>query len=153
MLCEYGPWYGNLSVQFKSKLGRLISTAFKIVGYQEQCYLQSLYEKSVLREAQKILDDPTHILNQELELLPSGRWFRMPNCRLKRYKNYFIPATIKMLNSHKWLLLTCYLLLLYTFTPTVLCTFCVFCDCVCCGWCSEACLYCLYSVYFFCGML
>ena len=94
-------WYGNLSVQLKSRLGRLISTAFKIVGYQEQCYLQSLYEKSVLREAHKILDDPDHILNQELELLPSGRRFRMPNCRLKRYKNSFIPAAIKMLNSNK----------------------------------------------------
>ncbi|KAK0131026.1 RNA-directed DNA polymerase from mobile element jockey [Merluccius polli] len=77
-------WYGNLSVQLKSKLGRLISTAFNIVGYQEKCYLQSLYEKSVLREAHKILDDPTHILNQELEFLPSGRRLRMPNCRLKR---------------------------------------------------------------------
>ncbi|KAK0154998.1 C-type lectin domain family 6 member A [Merluccius polli] len=94
-------WYGNLSVQLKSKLGRLISTAFKIVGYQEKCYLQSLYEKSVLREAHKILDDPTHILNQELEFLPSGRRLRMPNCRLKRYKNSFIPAAIKMLNKQK----------------------------------------------------
>jgi len=61
--------YGILSVQLKSKLGRLISTAFRIVGYQEPCYLQSLYEKSVLREALKIRDDPTHILNKELELL------------------------------------------------------------------------------------
>jgi len=54
-------WYGNLSVQFKSELGRLISTAFRIVGYQDQ-YLQSLYEKSVLKEAHEILDDPTHVL-------------------------------------------------------------------------------------------
>jgi len=76
-------WYGNLSVQFKSKLGRLISTAFRIVGHQEPCYLQSLYEKSVLSEAHKIRDDPTHILIKELELLPSGKRFRMPKCRLK----------------------------------------------------------------------
>ena len=32
----------------------------KIVGYQERCYLQSLYEESVLGEAHKILDDPNH---------------------------------------------------------------------------------------------
>jgi len=55
----------------------------------------------VLGEAHKIRDDPTHILNKELELLPSGKRFRMPKCRLNRYKNSCMPAAIKMLNSNK----------------------------------------------------
>jgi len=58
-----------------------------------------VYEKSVLRKAHEILDDPTHILNKQL--LPSGKRFRRLKCRLNRYKNSFMPAAIKMLNSNK----------------------------------------------------
>ncbi len=65
-------WYKNLSAQLKSELINLIKEALKNTGAYEPNFLQSLYEKSVLREAQKILDDPTHILSPEFERLPSG---------------------------------------------------------------------------------
>ncbi len=74
----------------------------KVVGMKEHSYLQTLYEKSVLREAYKILNDTTHILNPEFEMLPSGRRFRMPRCRLNRFKNSFIPSATKALNSSMW---------------------------------------------------
>ncbi|XP_076125336.1 major histocompatibility complex class I-related protein 1-like [Alosa pseudoharengus] len=79
---QYGmqTWYGNLTVQLKSKLGRLVKTALKIVGHPDQGYMQALYEKSVLREALKIVEDHTHILHEEFALLPSGRRFRVLNC-------------------------------------------------------------------------
>lgn len=98
---QYGmqTWYGNLTVQLKAKLGRLVKTALRIVGHQDQGYMQSLYEKSVLREALKILEDPTHILHQEFTLLPSGKRFRTLNCRLNKYKNSFVPTAIRMLND------------------------------------------------------
>ena len=89
--------FGNLSALFKSKLAHLIQTDMKIIGQKEQNHLQSLCEKSVLREAQKILNDPTHILISEFEVLP----FRILQCRLNRYKNSFIPSSIKILNSYK----------------------------------------------------
>lgn len=94
-------WYGNLSAQLKAKLMQAIKAALKNTGVTNSNYLQCLYEKSVLREAQKILSDPTHILNSELESLPSGRLLRMHSCRLKRYKNSFIPVAIKILNKYK----------------------------------------------------
>lgn len=65
-------WYGNLPAQPKTKLARLTQTAMKIVGKKEHHYLQPLYEECVLREAQKILNDSTHILNPDFQLLPSG---------------------------------------------------------------------------------
>ncbi len=74
----------------------------KVVGMKEHSYLQTLYEKSVLREAYKILNDTTHILNPEFEMLPSGRRFRMLRCRLNRFKNSFIPSATKALNSSMW---------------------------------------------------
>ncbi len=64
--------YGNLSAQLKTKLARLTQTVMKIIGKKEHHYLQPLCDKSVLREAQKILNNPTHILNPEFEVLPSG---------------------------------------------------------------------------------
>ncbi len=57
-------WYGDLSAQLKTKLA--CQMAMKIRGDKEHHYLQPLYEKSVLREAQKILNKTTHILNSEV---------------------------------------------------------------------------------------
>ena len=59
---------------------------------------------SALREAHPGRPRPP----SELELLPSGRRFRTPDCRLKRNKN-------SVISCHH-----------VTLTPTVLCTFCVF---------------------------
>ena len=92
-------WYGNLSAQLKAKLMQAIKAALRIMGVINPNYLQGLYEKAVLREARKILSDPTHILNSEFEILPSGRRLRMPSCRLNRYKNSFIPVATKILNK------------------------------------------------------
>ncbi len=92
-------WYGNLTVQLKTKLTHLIRIAMKIVGMKEHSNLQTLYEKSVLREAYEILNCTVHILNREFEMLQLGRRFIMPRCRLSRFKNAFIPSATKALNS------------------------------------------------------
>ncbi len=64
-------------------------------------YPQSLSEKSLLREAQKILNDTTHILNPEFEMLPSDQQLRVPKSRLNQHKNLLIPCTIRALNGNK----------------------------------------------------
>ncbi len=98
---RYGmsAWFGNLTVQLKTKLARLVHTAMKVMGRNEYQPLQSTYEQSVLQRAQRILTDPTHILHLEYELLPSGRRYRVPHCKLNRFKNSFVPTSIKLLNS------------------------------------------------------
>lgn len=100
-LVRYGisVWFGNLTVQLKNKLNRLIQTAMKVMGRKDYQSLQTLYDQSVLRQAQRILTDPSHILYAEYELLPSGRRFRVPHCKLNRFRKSFVPTSIKLLND------------------------------------------------------
>lgn len=92
-------WFENLSVQLKAKLMRLIHTAWKIMGVREHSSMQSIYEQASLPQANKIIHDSSHVLHREYELLPSGRRFRVPRCKLNRLKNSFVPMSIKLLNS------------------------------------------------------
>ncbi|XDV21520.1 hypothetical protein PO909_026611 [Leuciscus waleckii] len=100
-IVRYGitVWFGNLTIQVKSKLARLVRIAVKTIGRKEILSLESLYEQSVLREAHKIVVDPLHVLYTEYELLPSGRRYRFPMCRYNRFKKSFIPFSIKLLND------------------------------------------------------
>lgn len=91
-------WFGNLSVQSRSKLIRMIHTAWKIIGVNEWTPLQTMYEHATVRHTERIVCDFSHVLNTEYELLPSGRRFRVPRCRLNRFKNSFIPVSVKLLN-------------------------------------------------------
>ena len=96
-------WFGNLTVKVKSQITRLTHSALKVVGVREYPTLQVIYEESVLRQARRIIEDPTHFLHSEYELLPSGRRYRVPvkskKRFLNRYKFSFIPTSINILNS------------------------------------------------------
>ena len=67
-------WFGNVSQKDKNKLQRVVNISSKITGLK-QSSLTALYEKQVLRKANKIINDNTHIL-YEYVLLPSSRRFR-----------------------------------------------------------------------------
>lgn len=43
----------------------------------------SLWERSVIRQTQRVLSDSPHILHSGYDLLPSGRCWRVPHCWLK----------------------------------------------------------------------
>ena len=92
-------WFGNLSVQLRSKLLRLVQTAGKIIGVSQLPSLQSIYEQATLKQAQKIVCDVTHVLNGEFVLLPSGRRYKEPKWKYIRFKRWFVPASTKMLNE------------------------------------------------------
>ena len=92
-------WYGNLTVQSKSQIARLLQTALKIMGVKKHPSLQNIYEQSIIRKAHKIVSDPTHILHPEFQLLPRCR---VPKSRLNRYKHSFLPMYIKLLNTHMY---------------------------------------------------
>ncbi len=100
-IMRYGmaAWFGNPSAQSKSKLQRLVQTAMKVMGGTENLSLQAIYEQSVLRQAQGVLSDPSHILYTEFKLLPSGRRYTIPTCRLNCFKHSFVPTPITILNS------------------------------------------------------
>lgn len=98
-IVRYGitVWFGNLSVQCKAKLMHLLKTAWKIVN--EYLNPQVLYENCVLNQVERIVNDPTHFLFPHYELLPSGRRYRVPKCRLNRYKRSFVPVPVGLFNK------------------------------------------------------
>ena len=71
----------------------------QVMGENEHELLQSKWEQSVLRQAQR-----SSILHTEFELLPSGRRYRVPppHCKLNRVKNSFVPTSIQLLNKAAW---------------------------------------------------
>ena len=90
-LVRYGmsSWYGNLTAKLKTKLARLVHTAMKVIGKSDYQTLQSIYQQTVFRQAQRI--DPFHILHSEYD--------RVPHCKLNRFKNSFVPTSITFLNN------------------------------------------------------
>ena len=100
-IIRYGitTWFGNLSVKLKTQLQNLIKRAGKIIGMQPPCSLQEIFEETARKQGLKITCDPNHILHKEYEMLPSGRRYRLPNCKLNRYKFSFVPLSIKALNK------------------------------------------------------
>lgn len=56
----------------------------------------SLWERSVIRQTQGVLSDSPHILHSGYDLLPSGRCWRVPHCRLNSFKNSSVPTSIKI---------------------------------------------------------
>lgn len=92
-------WYGSLTVQSKTKLHRMVTTALKLVEKSDSQPLQLLYEEVVVRQASKISADPSHILFSEYDLLPSGRRYRASKCKYNRFKLSFVPTSISLLNK------------------------------------------------------
>lgn len=87
-----GIWQS--SAQSKSKLQRLVySTAPKVTGRTEKLLLQAIYGQTVLRQVVFFLPDLPHILHSECELLPSGRRYRVPKCKLNSFKYSFVPTS------------------------------------------------------------
>ena len=87
-LIRYGmsSWYGNLTAKLKTKLARLVHTAMKVIGKSSYQTLQSINQQSVA-QARRVVNDPSHILHSEYDLLPSGRRYRVPYCILNCFKN------------------------------------------------------------------
>ncbi len=91
-------WYGNLTLANKNRFASLIKVASKISG-RSQAQRTDLYHKQVFRKATSLLECKDHPLWIELKLLPTGRRFKVPVMRTKRYKVSSVPAAFYMLNS------------------------------------------------------
>lgn len=101
-LLRYGlTWFGNLSIKLKSQILNLIKRAGKIMGVLPPCSLLDIFEETALKLGRKIANDSTHFLFDQCEVMPSGRRYRVANCRLNRYKHSLIPLSIALLNRNK----------------------------------------------------
>jgi len=54
-------WYGNLTVQYKSKLAQLVHKAQKIIGWEGKRTILELGEASISRQAKRIVSDDKQI--------------------------------------------------------------------------------------------
>lgn len=104
IVIRYGlsTWYKNLNVKSKTKIQGIVRTAMTLTGQKDYPSIQSLFEQCVLKEAKRILSDPSHVLFSSYELLPSGRRYRIPRCKLNRFNNSFVPVSIRLLNLEQW---------------------------------------------------
>ena len=91
-------WYGNCGVKEKSKLQSLINIAGKIVNFKFES-AASFHNKNVIKKAHSIMDQPSHPLCEQFELLPSGRRYAGIKTKTNRYKSTFIPTAIRAINE------------------------------------------------------
>ena len=89
-------WFGSLNCKDKHKLEKIVNMARKLSV--DITPLNVLYDKYVLNIAEKIRADEHHPLRNCYVLLPSGRRLSMPKIRTTRFKNTFVPKSIRLLN-------------------------------------------------------
>ena len=92
-------WFGNLSVQNKAKLNKIVNTARKIIGSHSVTPIGLFYEQQIVKKVRKIVGDSSHILYYDYKFLPSGRRLRMPITRTNRFRHSFVPASIYYFNN------------------------------------------------------
>lgn len=87
-------WFGNLSVKLKTQIYNLTKRAGKIIGRSLPLSPQEIFDQAAFKQGQRLANDPTHILQDQFELMPSGKRYRVPHCRLNRYKtNLFLSQS------------------------------------------------------------
>ena len=69
------------------------------MGTQPPSSLKEIFEDTVRKQGSKIATDPTYVLNMEYELLPPGKRYRVPFCRLNRLKFSLVLLSIELLNG------------------------------------------------------
>lgn len=73
--------------------------------------LQSAYKQATLRQANRIVTDPSHVLHTEYQLLLSGRRFRVPRFLMnKGFSLLFIDMFVFSVCLGTFRTLVCYLL-------------------------------------------
>lgn len=91
-------WFKNLPLRDKNKLSQIIKRSSRLIG-DPQAGLETLYTRQVMRIATNIVNCSSHPLHEEFRLLPSGRRFRVPSGRTKRFRSSFVPSAINILNK------------------------------------------------------
>ena len=91
-------WYGNLCTKDKNSLGRIVKTSSKIAGVNFSS-LDQIFYRQVLKKAKSICSDDAHPLRLEYVPLPSGLRLSAHMAKKNRYKNSFVPVSIRAMNA------------------------------------------------------
>jgi hypothetical protein len=91
-------WYGNLRKKDRKAPDRITSVASKL-GCTDLKTLYEIYTVHVNKFRHKITNNCNHLLNANYSLLPSGIRLSSLLCRTNRYKNSFVPKSIRQFNN------------------------------------------------------
>ena len=89
-------WYGRLSTRDRNKLNKIIKTSQRLGARVTS--LEDLFNKFALIQVKKIMSNKNHPLYDMYTFLRSGRRLALPSIRTTRYKNSFVPKSIKLYN-------------------------------------------------------
>lgn len=89
-------WDGNLNVKGRSKLQRLGNLASSQGEETEQISIYIVFTRKCLGKS-CWNQTPPHPLNREFEILPSGRWYKVP--KGKAVTSLIIPSSLLSLNT------------------------------------------------------
>ena len=90
-------WYNNARQVDKGKLRRIVKLASKILVIQTD--LDEICKETALSKAKEIVKDVTHPLNVHYNMLRSGRRWQSIKVNTNRYRNSFIPYSVRLLNE------------------------------------------------------
>ena len=91
-------WFSNLSLKKKNSLKQIVRWSSRLIG-EPQLNPEALYTRQLQRIAGSILRDGSRPLHKEFRLLPSGRRYKLPACKTKRFRESFVPSAIREINK------------------------------------------------------
>ena len=89
-------WYGKITCKDKNKLKKIVKTASTLQA--KTVTLDELYNNNVMKQVDKIMNNINHPLNCHYTFLRSGRRLALPIQHTSRFKNSFVPKSIKLYN-------------------------------------------------------
>ena len=94
-------WGSCISRVDKTRLDRVIRKAGRVIG-SEQDDIDTLTDNRIGKKITKIQNDATHPLFSDFDRAYSDRSgrYRLPRMRTDRYRNSFVPDSLKKLNSN-----------------------------------------------------
>ena len=92
-------FYGSLTKILKYELDKPRRTCERLLGQCQLTTNDALYKTGTLRLAKAIVKDELHPLHQEYRMMPSGRRYQVCRVRTNRFRDTFIPNSIRLLNK------------------------------------------------------
>ena len=89
-------WFGRLPKKEKNKVNKIIKSA-KRSGAQCET-INDLYNRLVIKQTDKIMSDVNHPLHGNYVFLRSGKRLTVPIATRDRYRDSFVPKSIKIFN-------------------------------------------------------
>ena len=91
-------WGGSLSVKNRVLLDRIVRSASKTIGTTLPT-VDELYELYMMKKTRDILKDTSHPLHEFYHVAQSGCRYISERTRTNRYRNTFLPTSVRLLNA------------------------------------------------------